>query len=171
MNGAIAYTIAKNQAGRFLGRQITEQEIVVTTPLLDASGKPVRKKMVPVLDEFGNEKRVARFESFDVKGKDEDGKPSQTSPIEKKIVMTALPPEVDDPALDKLTRSGPLLRRLVDSWMVGSAKRIVGEALLEDARCTVRDFPGMPKSTACRVRKVVLEAFRALQEGGVGQNQ
>ena len=35
MNGAIAYTIAKNQAGKFLGRQIKEPTVPVTTPVLD----------------------------------------------------------------------------------------------------------------------------------------
>ena len=104
-----------------------------------------------------------------MKSKDEDGKPSQTSRIEEKIVTAALPPEVDDPRRDKLIRDLPPLWRLVNGWMPGSAKRVVGEVLLKYPDSTMRDFPGVPKSTACRVRRVVLDAFRAVQEGAVGQ--
>jgi DNA-directed RNA polymerase specialized sigma24 family protein len=157
MNGALAYTIAKNHGKKFLKRQLKEQTIAVTTP---SSGK-----LTPVLDEFGEPKRIPRFESFDVKGTDVDGEPRETSRAEEQIVTAALP-EADDPALDKLTLNLPVLRRLVKTWY--GAKRIVGEVLLKTPDATVRDFPCVPKSTACKVRKVVKAEFRALL-GGMGQ--
>ena len=164
MNPALAYTIAKNQAGKFLTNQIKEQDVKVE----DEFGEPI-------LDEFGEEKRVARYEFLDDRRTAEDGF-SETSRIEDKIVMAAQPPPTN-PALDKLisdldklNRSLPSLWRLVDGWTPGSAKRIVGEVLLKDPYATVRDFPGVPKSTAARVLKVVKAEFKALPDGAVGQN-
>jgi hypothetical protein len=164
MNPALAYTIAKNQAGKFLTNQIKEQDVQVE----DEFGEPI-------LDEFGEEKRVARYEFLDDKRTAEDGF-SETSRIEDKIVMAAQPPPTDPTLdklisdLDKLDRSLPSLWRLVDGWIPGSAKRIVGEVLLKDPYATVRDFPGVPKSTAARVLKVVKVEFKALLDGAVGQN-
>jgi DNA-directed RNA polymerase specialized sigma24 family protein len=155
MTPELAYTIAKNQAKKFLKQQRGEQSSAVVTP----NG--------PVLDEFGEPKRVNRFESFDERSSNEDGEPRETSRVEEEIVLAALPPEVD-PALEKLTRDIPLLQRLVAGWF--GAKRIVGEVLLKTPDATVRDFPGVPKTTASRVRKVVLAEFRRALLGGVGQN-
>ncbi len=156
MTPELAYTIAKNQAKKFLKQQRGEQSCVVTT--LDG----------PVLDEFGEPKRVNRFESFDEKNSNEDGEPRETSRVEEEIVLAALPLEVN-PALDKLTRDLPLLQRLVAGWL--GAKRIVGEVLLRTPDATVRDFPGVPKTTASRVRKVVLAEFRRALLCDVGQNK
>jgi DNA-directed RNA polymerase specialized sigma24 family protein len=155
MTPELAYTVAKNQAKKFLKQQRGEQSSAVTTP----NG--------PVLDEFGEPRRVNRFESFDAKSSNEDGEPRETSRVEEQIVLAALPPEVN-PALDKLTRDLPLLQRLVAGWF--GAKRIVGEVLLKTPDATVRDFPGVPKTTASRVRKVVLAEFRRTLQGDVGQN-
>jgi hypothetical protein len=125
MNPALAYTIAKNQAGKFLTNQIKEQNVEVE----DEFGEPI-------LDEFGEEKRVARYEFLDDKRTAEDGL-SETSRIEGKIVMAAQPPPTNPTLdklitdLDKLNRSLPSLWRLVDGWIPGSAKRIVGEVLLK----------------------------------------
>ena len=131
MTPELAYTIAKNQAKKFLKQQRGEQSSVVTTP----DG--------PVLDEFGEPKRFYRFESFDEKGSNEEGELRETSQVEEQIVLDALPPE-ENPALDKLTRDLPLLQRLVAGWF--GAKRIVGEVLLKTPDATVRDFPGVPKT-------------------------
>jgi DNA-directed RNA polymerase specialized sigma24 family protein len=154
MTPELAYTIAKNQAKKFLKQQRGEQSSVVTTP----DG--------PVLDEFGEPRRVNRFESLDERGLNEDGESRETSRLEEEIVLAVLPPEVN-PALDKLTRDLPLLQRLVAGWF--GAKRIVGEVLLKTPDATVRDFPGVSKTTASRVRKVVLAEFRRALQGGVGQ--
>jgi hypothetical protein len=155
MTPELAYTIAKNQAKKFLKQQRDEQSSAVTTP----DG--------PVLDEFGEPKRVHRFESLDEKSSNEDGEPRETSLVEEEIVMATLPPEVN-PALDKLTRDLPLLQRLVAGWF--GAKRIVGEVLLKTPDATVRDFPSVPKTTASRMRQVVLAEFRRALQDGVGQN-
>jgi DNA-directed RNA polymerase specialized sigma24 family protein len=155
MTPELAYTIAKNQAKKFLKQQRGEQSSAVITP----DG--------PVLDEFGEPRRVNRFESFDEKRSSEDGEARETSRVEEEIVLAALPPEVN-PALDKLTRDLPLLQRLVAGWF--GAKRIVGEVLLKTPDATVRDFPGVPKTTASRVRKVVLAEFRRTLQGDVGQS-
>ncbi len=163
MNPALAYTIAKNQAGKFLTNQIKEQNV----ELEDEFGEPI-------LDEFGEEKRVARYEFLDDKRMAEDGF-SDTSRIEDKIVMAAQPPPTDPTLdklisdLDKLNRGLPSLRRLVDGWKPGSAKRIVGEVFLAMPDATVRDFLGVPKSTAARVLQVVKAEFSAVLLGEVGQ--
>jgi DNA-directed RNA polymerase specialized sigma24 family protein len=155
MTPELAYTIAKNQAKKFLKLQRGEQSSAVITP----DG--------PVLDELGEPKRFNRFESFDEKSSNEDGEPRETSRVEEEIVLAVLPPEVN-PARDKLTRDLPLLQRLVTGWF--GAKRVVGEVLLKTPDATVRDFPGVPKTTASRVRKIVLAEFRRALQGGVGQN-
>lgn len=146
MNGAIAYTIAKNQAGRFLKNQIDEQTIPVEN--LDGT---------PVLDEFGEPVRIPRHISLGDEGTDENGKLRETSPVENAIAMSG-----DEPRkawVDDVRRKTWLLKKLVAGWF--GAKRAVGEAILNNPESTVRDVPGVPKSTAARVRKTVLAEFRA----------
>jgi hypothetical protein len=65
----------------------------------------------------------------------------------------------------------PLLRALVDGWKPGSAKRIIGELFLALPDTTVREFPGVSKSNAARVLKVVKAEFSAVLEGDMGQDQ
>jgi hypothetical protein len=144
--------------------------------MLDEAGKSVGKTTIPVLDEFGQQKRVWRQESFDV-GKDaknQDGEPRGMSYIEEKIAMDDLPPIITPPP-DKLTedrekhiRNLPRLRALVDGWY--GSKRIVGETLLKYPDATVREFPGVSKSNAGRVLKVVKAEFRTLLQEEVGQD-
>jgi hypothetical protein len=176
MNEKLAYTIAKFQTSKFLNKGWKDQTTAVTTTelMLDKSGNPIlkrngepKRKRVPWKDEFGKGRRVynASFDDqFNANGTDEDGA-NMMSGAEREVVMSAPSPEPDDPRLDKLTSSLPLLRHLVTGWF--GAKRIVGEVLLKTPDATVRDFPGVPKSTACRVRSVVLAEFRALQESAV----
>jgi hypothetical protein len=147
MNGAIAYTIAKNQAGRFLTDQIKEQMVTVENP--DGS---------IVLDESGKPMKISRSLSFD-----------DTSVVEEAIGMRSdvrhngqvfVREEERKAWMDDIRRKIPLLERLVGSWF--GAKRAVGEALLENPECSVRDIPGVPRSTAARVRLAVLAEFRAV---------
>ncbi len=167
MNPALAYKIAENQANRFLNKQYEEQTIVVTTSVLE-SGKPTGKN----IPEFGKPERIPRWESFDEKLTDEEGQ--EYSRIENEIVMAAQPPPTA-PTLDKFISDFakinrfPLLRALVDGWKPGSAKRIIGELFLAMPDTTVREFPGVSKSNAARVLKVVKAEFRAALQGEVGQ--
>jgi hypothetical protein len=160
MNGAIAYTIAKNQAGRFLKNQINEQMIVVE----NSNGSIV-------LDESGKPMKVRRSLSFDDKGTDENGEPKDISDVEETIGTRSdvrhnytevfVREEHERKAwMDDIRRKIPLLEKLVSSWF--GTKRAVGEALLENPECSVRDIPGVPKSTAARVRQAVLAEFRAI---------
>jgi hypothetical protein len=159
MNGAIAYTIAKNQAGRFLTNQIKEQTITVENP--DGS---------IVLDEFGKPVKIPRSLSFDHKGIEQDGKPKEISDVEETIGTRpdvrrngqAFVQEEDERKawMDDIRRKIPLLEKLVSSYF--GAKRAVGEALLENPEATVRDVPGVPRSTAARIRQAVLAEFRAI---------
>ena len=148
MNGALAYTIAKNQAGRFLKDQIEEQ----TIQLENSDG-------TCVLDEFGKPRRIPRHISLDDKETEEDGEPRETSLVEEKIVTRHSGEETRKAWVGDIRRKIPLLEKLVSSWI--GAKKAVGEALLKDPESTVRDVPGVPKSTAARVRKTVLAEFRA----------
>jgi hypothetical protein len=148
MNGAIAYTIAKNQAGRFLKDQIKEQTVTVENT--DGS---------VALDEFGKPMKIPRFLSFDDKGAEDDGEPREASLAEESIAVEH-DLEQKKAWMDDIRRKIPLLEKLVSSWF--GAKRAVGEALLENPECSVRDIPGVPKSTAARVRLAVLTEFRAV---------
>jgi hypothetical protein len=148
MNGAIAYTIAKNQAGRFLKDQIREQMITVENP----NGSIA-------LDDFGKPMKISRFLSFDDKGTEDDGEPREISVAEEAIAV-AHDGEQKKAWMDDIRRKIPLLEKLVSGWF--GAKRAVGEALLDNPECSVRDIPGVPKSTAARVRLAVLAEFRAI---------
>jgi hypothetical protein len=167
MNGALAYVIALNQANTFIDKEWKDQTMPVMTSVLalDESGKPIlkrngepKRKRVPALDEFGKATR-AWPDSFDDKGVDKDGV-NRMSRAERQVVMSAPPPEMDDPRLDTLYLCLPALRRMVSGWH--GAKRIVGEVLLTTPDASVREFPGVPKSTASVVLKVVKAEFRAL---------
>jgi hypothetical protein len=74
MNGAIAYTIAKNQGWRFVGGHIKEQMVA----LENSDG-------TPVLDELGNQQMIPRYISLDDHKYDEDGEPRETSPVERQV--------------------------------------------------------------------------------------
>jgi hypothetical protein len=148
MNGAIAYTIAKNQSRRFMKDQINEQTVTVDNP--DGS---------VALDEFGKPMKISRFLSFDDKGVEEDESPRETSLAEESIAIKRSE-EQKKAWMDDIRRKIPVLEALVRSWF--GAKRAVGEALLENPESTVRDIPGVPKSTAARVRQAVLAEFRAV---------
>jgi len=150
MNGAIAYTIAKNQAGRFLTKQIEEQTVAVENP--DGSA---------VFDEFGKPVKIPRSLSFDHRELDEEGKPREISAAEETMIDSRPDARQEKKAwMEDIRRKMPLLERLVSSWF--GAKRAIGEALLENPEGSVRDIPGVPKSTAARVRQAVLAEFRAI---------
>jgi hypothetical protein len=149
MNGAIAYTIAKNQAQRFLKNQINEQTVTLENP--DGT---------PVINEFGEQVKITRFMSFDDKGLNEEGEPAETSAVENRISIERAEAANEDKWIDLIVGENiSALEALVRTWF--GAKRAVGEAILKNPECTVRDIPGVPKSTAARVRKAVIVEFRA----------
>jgi len=169
MNGAIAYTIAKYQGKRFLKNQIEEQTIAVENP--DGS---------VALDEFGKPMKIPRFLSFDDKGIEEDGSPRETSLAEESIVLKARPDarhngqaliqiEEKKAWVDDIRSKIPVLEKLVSGWF--GTKRIVGDILLKNPEATVRDFPGVPKSTAARVRQAVLAEFRAVVDSPLDERR
>jgi len=53
-----------------------------------------------------------------------------------------------------------LLEKLVSYWH--GTKRLVADAMLRDPDMTVRDIPGIPKTTVARVRQIVLKEFKNL---------
>jgi hypothetical protein len=156
MNGAIAYTIAKNQAGRFLKNQIKEQTITVENP--DGT---------IALDDFGNPMNISRFLSFDDNGTEQDGKPREISIAEESISVGQ--EEQKKAWMDDIRSKIPVLEKLVSGWF--GAKRIVGDILLSNPEATVRDFPGVPKSTAARVRQAVLAEFRAVVDSPLDERR
>jgi hypothetical protein len=54
--------------------------------------------------------------------------------------------------------SVPGVPELVKTWH--GVKRKVADHLLQDSKVSVREIPGVPKSTVSRVRKIVLEEFK-----------
>ena len=160
MNGAIAYTIAKYQGKRFLKNQIEEQTIAVENP----NGSSA-------LDESGQPMRIQRFLSFDDKG-EEDGEPREISVVAEEASLkregytrtkqngqSIFVPD-NKAWVSDVQRKLPVLEALVQTWH--GAKRAVGEALLKDPNTAVRDIPGVPRSTAARVRQAVLIEFRKI---------
>ncbi len=161
MNGAIAYTIAKYQGRRFLRNQIKEQTITVENP----NGSSA-------LDESGQPMRIQKFLSFD--DKEEDGEPREIGVVEeeaslkrdgytriKKNGQSIFVPD-NKAWISDVQRKLPLLEALVQTWH--GAKRAVGEALLKDPNTALRDIPGVPRSTAARVRQAVLIEFRKIMD-------
>jgi len=184
LNGALAYTIAKNTSQKFLGKHIEENTILVT----DADGNPV-------LDIFGQEQglngaelkrksedlalskkerkeaqdsltryavRVPKFISLDdmkffekdVTGQEFRG----VSPAELEIHEK----QKDSPEkdwLDVMRDQGgiPVLAELVKTWH--GDKRIVGEAMLQPD-FNVRSVPGVQKDRVARIRQGILKDFR-----------
>lgn len=162
MNGAIAYTIAKYQGKRFLKNQIEEQTIAVENP----NGSSA-------LDESGQPMRIQRFLSFDDKG-EEDGEPREISVVAEEASLkrdgytrikqngqSIFVPN-NKAWVSDVQRKLPVLEALVQTWH--GAKRAVGEALLKDPNTAVRDIPGVPRSTAARVRRGVLIEFRKIMD-------
>lgn len=157
MNGAIAYTIAKYQGKRFLKNQIEEQTIAVENP----NGSSA-------LDESGQPMRIQKFLSL------EDGEPREISVVAEEASLkrdgytrikqngqSIIVPDNKSWVSD-VQRKLPLLEGLVQTWH--GAKRAVGEALLKDPNTAVRDIPGVPRSTAARVRQAVLIEFRKIMD-------
>jgi hypothetical protein len=85
-------------------------------------------------------------------------KPGHTS-LSKHIKM-ANPPVFD-------WKNTPGIEEMVRKWH--GAKRKVADALLADSTVSVRDIPGVPKSTASRVRQVVLLEFTKLRQSTLAQ--
>jgi len=142
MTPALAYTVAKNQAGRFLADRIEEQTILV----VDGEGNPV-------LDEFGYPERIPRFKSMDDRPGNEDGDGTGTTKAEVAVI--------NSPAqgTDDWQAHIPALRQLASTWH-GDQRR-VAEAMLKPG-FNVRSVPGVEKSKVSRIHPVVLRAFKAL---------
>jgi hypothetical protein len=149
MNARLAYTIADNQAGKFLGELIEEQTVAVVDPITHE----------PELDEFEKPKRIQRFHSLDLKTTDANGEVAETSIAEQR--GRELASEQGGDWLQAFIDKGgtPALQKLVNGWR--GDQRKVGEAMLQPD-FTVRGIPGMSRSQVSRVRAVVLKAFRSL---------
>jgi hypothetical protein len=170
MNAKLAYTIARNQSDKFLTKLIEEKTVAV----LDADG-------APVLDEFGQPKRVPRFASLDDKTPEGEGEHDSASSVDSSAAERAITRRGLEgrPAMEQfLLPSNPAndnglpaeiqeyvdggglddLRRLVGTWW--GEKRRVGEAMLAPG-FTVRNVPGVSKSSAGRIRQLVMTEFKA----------
>jgi hypothetical protein len=132
MNESLAYTIAKNQAGQYLTERIEQQTVEST----DAAGDAIH---------------IPRFESMDQKPMDEDGNEMTTTAEIAVVNAPAQGAEFSPVQIDQL-------QALVATWR--GQKRLVGDAMLRPG-FNVRNVPGVPKSTAARVRQAVLKEFKA----------
>ena len=132
MNEGLAYTIAMNQAGKYLTQRI-EQRYVEST------------------DVDGNTTRVPRFISMDNKPLDEHGN-EKTTAAEIAVINSATQ-GTDFPVQTEQ------LQTLVATWH--GQKRLVGDAMLRPD-FNVRNVPGVPKSTVARIRQAVLKEFKGL---------
>jgi hypothetical protein len=140
MNEALAYSIARNQAGKYLEARIEEQIIEFT-------------------DAEGNATRVPRFVSIDNRPQFEDGAEGTSAP--ELAVIHSPKQGVEDGFTAEDIES---LRALVAKWH--GTKRQVAEAMLLPGFST-RNVPGVPKSTADRARQVILREFKSFKDKGL----
>jgi hypothetical protein len=192
MNAALAYTVARNTAQKFLADLIEERTILVglalkfaTTRdqeagerLLDEHGgiKGVdrlahddradtedRQLARRLINEYGQ--RVSRFESFDKPVETEDGKGEEVSAAQLILDTKRAQeyPRTDD-AKETFEDHRPALQALVATWR--GDQRKVGEAMLKSG-FIVRGVPGVSKSTVSRIYPVVVRAFKALIQQAV----
>jgi hypothetical protein len=150
MNAKLAYTIAHNQAGKFLGKLIEEQAVEST----DANGDSIR---------------VPRFASFDVQTRDESGEPMETSVAEQEVKAKWAREDAEEESgewMRVVVGNGAIddLRKLAATFQ--GSKRLVAEAMLRPG-FNVRNVPGVPKSTVGRVRQVILREFKSLMDKGL----
>lgn len=148
MNAKLAYTIADKQARRFLKILIEE---------------PAGMREFPK-DEDGKALPAVRLSFQDQKLTD-DGEELAASEAEVAVLNKYGTPEEAPDYAEAFALCRPQLEQLVRSWF--GTKRLVGEALLKDITVSVRGIPGVPKSTAARVQKIVLEEFKSLIAKGV----
>lgn len=177
MNDALAYTIARNTAGRFQAELIDDQTILTdvawefmpTTFLQqaqalfqrvgdldgllrlskdDRADSEDRALARKIIIKYGE--RTPRYKSLDAPTKNEAGKDNELELPDPATVSTT-------PDLATLiAENRSVLEALVRTWR--GAQRLVGEAVLNGK--TTREVRGVPQKTAQRVRKAVLEAFR-----------
>jgi hypothetical protein len=148
MNEALAFTIAKNQANKFLAFLAEQPETVsLDDKKLDDNGEPqeatdAEKTISARRDPHSTESSLSRNTSSDLD-----------------VILG-----------DRLEAIGgvtALKLQLVRAWF--GAKRRVGEYLLKHPDSAVRDIPGVPKSTAARLRPIILAEFRNAILGTQGQ--
>jgi hypothetical protein len=137
MSAALAYTIVENQAGRYLTDRIKNQMVESTNPV----GAPI---LIP------------RFESINDKPLDDNGNEME-SPAEIKASLAPTGTDFNPVQIEQL-------QALVATWH--GQKRLVGEAMLLPG-FTVRDVPGVSKSTVARVRQAVLKEFKSFISRGL----
>lgn len=137
MNESLAFTIAKNQSGKYLTERIEEM-------------------YVEFIDADGNVTRARRFQSMDDKKLDEDGDETTTKAEIAVIKSPAQGTEFSPIDIESL-------QKLVATWR--GEKKLVGEAMLHPG-FNIRSVPGVPKSTVARVRQVILREFKSFISKG-----
>lgn len=145
MNERLAYRIAKIHAARFINELKKQSDEMPTLSLNDKRDDGEEVPETSVAEDLFNKSRQG------------DGTESSLS--------RNAPGDLDQLIGDALEGIGgvPALRKLVRSWH--GVKRKIGEYLLKHPDATVRQFPGVPPSTAARVRSAVLVEFaKALRD-------
>lgn len=138
MNKSLAYTVANNQAGKYLTERIEEQTVETN-------------------DRDGNVFRIPRQISMDDKPLDEEGDEITTKAEIEVINSPAQGTEFPPVQVEQL-------QILVASWR--GEKKLVGEAMLRPG-FNVRNVPGVPKSNVARTRQVVLKEFKSFISKGL----
>jgi hypothetical protein len=186
MTAALAYTIARNTAQKFLANLITEQTIFTGLNLEFATTKDRedaerllaqcdsvqalellandwradandRKTARHLINEYGE--RRTRFSSIDDTREDEEGEPNE-APAEVEVVQKEERETACAPDVaDTFEAHRPALAALVATWR-GDQKK-VGEAMLAPG-FSVRSVPGVDKSKVSRIYPVVVRAFKTL---------
>src|SRR6266576_765256 len=178
MNAAIAYTVARNQRGKFLADRIEEQTILVVdsdgNPVLDEFGQAEglngaelmkksedpnvtpeeQKEAKKLLERYAQ--RIPRFKSMDDRPENEEGGDLGTTKAELAVIggrAIGGPAQGDDEFSAVDIES---LQRFVGTWH-GDIRRVAA-AMLKPG-FTVRGVPGLDKSKVSRIRPVVARAF------------
>jgi hypothetical protein len=181
MTPGLAYTVAKNQVGRFLAERIEEQTVVVE----DAEGNPVldelgvadgldggdlkrrandtnlgaeeRRRAKELLQLY--QVRVPRFvESMDDRPLDDDG---DEMPTISEIYAATAPLSEGWLDAEMAERDVEHFRRLVSTWY--GVKRKVGERMLQPG-FTTRSVPGVSQNVVQRIKPEIIRAFKAFKD-------
>jgi len=151
INEKLAYRIARNQVNRYLIERRKKGLTMVPTGVT-----PSVSGFTPAKGEDGEELDYS-IQEAEIAQKQAEGQRFVDDLDVLGIPKSPLGNTRDSQA-DWLELNIDQLRALVKTWH--GTKRRIGEILLNSPDTAVREFPGIPKTTAAKVRAVVLTEFK-----------
>jgi len=141
MTPALAYQIAWNHVTKFIDKRVKQPTIVSVFNKPETEAEELAMLRAEELLSKHDTEGIKTWEFSDISLSKMGNQSSWTQALQERGGMA-------------------LLEKLVSYWH--GTKRQVADAMLCDPDMTVRDIPGIPKSTVARVRQVVLKEFKNL---------